>query len=84
MTRSDKRLARMRRNPRDWRIEDIEAVAARFGFNVRRPGGSHVVLEHPRLDIALSIPARRPIKPIYVQRFLALLDTLDDKATRSS
>jgi len=32
MGAAEKVLARMRNNPRDWHIEDPQAVAARFGF----------------------------------------------------
>jgi predicted RNA binding protein YcfA (HicA-like mRNA interferase family) len=76
MARSDNRLERMKRNPRDWRIEDLETAARAFGFNIRRSGGSHVIFEHPLLATALAVPARRPIKPIYVRRFLALIEAL--------
>ena len=58
------------------RIANLEAVAAAAGVNVRKPGGSHVVFEHPDLAEALSVPARRPIKPIYVQRFVRFIDAV--------
>jgi predicted metal-dependent phosphotriesterase family hydrolase len=74
MARGDKTLAAMRNNPRGRRIASLEAVAAASGVNVRKPGGSHVVFEHPDLAEALSVPARRPIKPIYVQRFVRFID----------
>lgn len=74
MARADKTLADMRANPRDWRIASLEAVAETFGVNVRKPGGSHVIFEHPAVAEALSVPARRPIKPIYVRRFVRLID----------
>ena len=32
MSKVEKLLARMRNNPRDWQIEDIKAIAARFGL----------------------------------------------------
>ena len=76
MTRADKTLADMRANPRDWRITRLEAVAAAFRVNVRKPSGSHVVFEHPAVAEALSVPARRPIKPIYVRRFVRLIETV--------
>jgi hypothetical protein len=66
----------MRSNPRDWRIETLETVAAAFGLNCRKPGGSHVVFDHPAVAEALSVPARRPIKPIYVARFVRLIDAV--------
>jgi hypothetical protein len=64
----------MRTNPRDWRIASLESVAATWKVNVRKSGGSHVVCEHPDLPEALSVPARRPIKSIYVQRFVRFID----------
>src|SRR5271156_6228798 len=67
MPRADKTLDRMRANPRDWRIASLEAVAAAHGVNVRKSGGSHVVFEHAAVADALSVPARRPIKPVYVR-----------------
>ena len=76
MSRADETLAEMRANPRDWRIDSLEAAANAFGVNVRKPGGSHVVFEHPDVTEALSVPARRPIKPIYVHRFVRLIDAV--------
>ena len=76
MTRADKTLEAMRVNPRDWRIGSLEAVAKAYGVNVRKSGGSHVVFEHPATAEALSVPARRPIKPVYVRRFVALVDAV--------
>jgi hypothetical protein len=76
MAHAEKTLEAMRRNPQDWRIESLESVAAAFGVNCGKPGGSHVVFEHPAVIEALSVPARRPIKPIYVQRFVRLIDAV--------
>jgi len=76
MPRADRTLDRMRANPRDWRIRSLEAVAAAHGVNVRKPGGSHVVFEHPGVAEAVSVPARRPIKPVYVRRFVALIEAV--------
>ena len=78
MSRAAKSLEAMRANPRDWRIEDIEAVARAFGCNVRKSGGSHVYLTHEGTAVALSVPARRPIKPVYVKAFVALIDDVRD------
>ena len=60
MTRADKTLEAMRANPRDWRIASLESV----------------VFEHSALAEALTVPARRPIKPVYVRRFVQWIDTL--------
>jgi len=74
MSRATKTLEEMRRNPRDWRIGTLESVAAAFGVQVRKPGGSHVVFEHQGATELVSVPARRPIKPVYIRQFLRLID----------
>jgi acyl-coenzyme A synthetase/AMP-(fatty) acid ligase len=35
-----------------------------------------VVFEHPSVVEAVSVPARRPIKPVYVRRFVQLIDAV--------
>jgi hypothetical protein len=35
------------------------------------------VFEHASLIQALSVPARRPIKPVYVRRFVALIESIE-------
>jgi predicted RNA binding protein YcfA (HicA-like mRNA interferase family) len=73
MTRSAKTLDRMKANPRDWHIEDLKTVADGNGVVWRQPGGSHVIFRHPN-GAMLSVPAHRPIKPIYVKKFVRLLE----------
>ncbi len=76
----DKLLARMKNNPRgDWRISDVETLANRYGFFVNRPkgGGSHVTLRHDS-GTRLSIPARRPIKPVYIRQLVRLIESLEE------
>lgn len=78
MGRTESILARMRNNPLgDWRIEDLERVAERLGMNIRRPGSgsSHVIFTHPASELIVSVPAHRPIKPVYIRNFLALVDS---------
>ena len=73
MTAAAKILGRMRNSPTGWRIEDLKTVAARFKIEYRQPGTSHVTFRHPS-GTKLTIPARRPIKPVYVKKFLELID----------
>jgi len=56
MSKAGKLLERMRANPRDWRMETLEAVARRYGVQVRKTGGSHFVFMHPDSDIAVTVP----------------------------
>ncbi|MBI4757081.1 MAG: type II toxin-antitoxin system HicA family toxin [Betaproteobacteria bacterium] len=69
----DKLLARMRNNPRDWRIDDLKAVANRFGIDWRNEGGSYHVFSSPGVEEDVCVPAHRPIKPVYVRQFVALV-----------
>ncbi|MDL2226334.1 hypothetical protein LJB86_01600 [Deltaproteobacteria bacterium OttesenSCG-928-M10] len=73
MTKRDKRIERMRRNPQGWHIDDLKAAAETVGLEWTHDGGSHVVFRSPTLE-HLCVPARRPIKPIYVRRFLTLIE----------
>jgi hypothetical protein len=68
-----KLIARMRRNPHDWRIEDLKVVADRLGIDHDQHGTSHVVFRHAKAG-RLSVPANRPIKPVYVRLFVELTD----------
>lgn len=63
----------MQSNARDWRIDDLKAIAARVGIDYRQPGSSHVTF---RLDNGskVTVPAHKPIKPIYIKLFLELLE----------
>ncbi len=73
MTAAAKILGRMRTNPTGWRIEDLKTVAARFNIQYRQPGTSHVTFRHAT-GAKLTVPARKPIKPLYVKKFLELID----------
>jgi hypothetical protein len=75
MAGTDETLARMRVNPRDWRIEDLKTVARRYGVTWRQPGTSHVTFRAPS-GAKVTVPARKPIKPVYVRQFIALIERL--------
>jgi hypothetical protein len=75
MPRSDKTLDRMRANPRDWRISNLKRSLQRTA-STPKPGGSHVVFEHPGVPEAVSVPERRPIRPIYIRRFIAFIEAV--------
>jgi predicted RNA binding protein YcfA (HicA-like mRNA interferase family) len=73
MTRVENLLEKMRENPKGWRIEDLQRLARRLGIDWAHEASSHVVFRHPDGE-HLSVPAARPVKPIYVKKFLALAD----------
>ena len=60
-------------SPLDWQMEQIETVAKAFGLKVYRPGGSHHIVRHAN-GKKVSVPARRPIKPIYIRQFVRLVN----------
>jgi predicted RNA binding protein YcfA (HicA-like mRNA interferase family) len=74
MPAAHKRLERMRVNPRDWKIEDVVSVAKEWNLEVRSHGGSHYTFSHPDVDLHVTIPAHRPIKPVYIKEFIKFVD----------
>ncbi len=81
MNATAKLLEAMRRNPLDWRIEQLQTVACKVGMSVRCEGGSHHVFSHPLVSDIVSVPAHRPIKPVYVRQFVALVDKAKELQT---
>ena len=76
MARGHKLLERMRRNPRaDWRIEDVCAVCKAAEVACVPPSkGSHFKVKHESQAEILTIPAHRPIKPVYIRDLVEFLD----------
>ena len=73
MNTATKLLVAMRRNPLDWQLSELQTVAKQRGIDWRHDGSSHCVFI--RADgRTLPVPARRPIKPIYVKKFLELIE----------
>ena len=75
MSKSDKLLEHMRRNPRNgWSIDDVCAICGQFGLTAAAPKrGSHYKISHPDHSEILTIPARRPIKPPYIRALVAFV-----------
>jgi hypothetical protein len=69
-------LQKMRQQQIGWRIEELQTVAAENGVDWRRPrrGGSHVIFSAFGVREIVSVPAKRPIKPVYIKQFVALID----------
>ena len=84
MTQSEKRLEQMRRNPvGDWTIGDVEVVCRARGIACVAPArGSHYDLSHPNLPDILTIPARRPLKAVYIRKLVAFVDALEASHVR--
>lgn len=78
MSKSEKRLARMRNNPQGWVLDDLITVANEFGMTLKNQVGSHATFSHPLMREILTVPAKRPIKPVYVKKFVAMIDEILD------
>jgi hypothetical protein len=73
VSKADKILAKMKINPLDWRIDSLKTVAKAYNIEWRQRGTSHVIFI--RSDgKTLPIPAHRPIKPIYIKKFLEFVE----------
>jgi hypothetical protein len=71
------RLDRMRRNPAaDWNIGDVEAVCREFSVECSpsRSGSSHYKVKHRSVPEVLTVPFKRPIKPVYIRKLVAFID----------
>jgi hypothetical protein len=82
-----KRLERMRRNPAaDWTINDVEAVCREHGIQCMPPrgGSSHYKISHPSQREILTIPFRRPIKPVYVRKLVTFILALSESSDAAS
>jgi len=81
MARKDKLLAAMKANPHgDWTIGDVETVCRASGIACKAPTrGSHYVLSHPDVPGRLTVPARRPIKAIYIRLLIDMIDSLEQQ-----
>jgi hypothetical protein len=76
-SRGEKLLERMRANPRDWRIEDVATVCAAFGVACTPPRkGSHYKVKHENQARMLTVPAQRPIKPVYIEALVEFVDSV--------
>ncbi len=73
MTKRDKRIEAMRRNPKSVRPDELHAVLVSAGFTCRHDGTSHKL--YKRGTEKLSVPQRHPyLLPHYVLDALDLLE----------
>lgn len=81
MSKREKLLRKMRNHQMGWRIEDLKNVAEYFGFTFRQPGTSHVTFSNGSLRV--TVPSHKPIKPLYVQMFMAMIDETVKENTKN-
>ena len=74
-----KRLEQMRTNPAgDWGITDVEALCREYKIECRtnRSGGSHYKVSHASRREILTIPFKRPIKPVHIRALVEFVDAV--------
>jgi hypothetical protein len=77
-------IDRMRGNPAaDWRIEDVQKVCRQVGLTCSPPnGGSHYKVSSHFDATILTIPARKPIKVVYIKLLMDLVNAHLDAGSK--
>ena len=79
MSTTDKRLKAMKANPKnDWRMGDLKAIAKQYDIKHRQPGTSHVTFCCQN-GLSLTVPNNRPIRAIYIKKFVTLIESLNEE-----
>lgn len=77
MARRDKRLEKMRANPRDWTKEDVQALCDSFNIGCDKPEGtSHFTVSDRTQRKILTVVAAKPIKQVYIKKLVAFVDAV--------
>ncbi len=76
MSKIDKLIEKLRNNPRDTNINTIKKVLDKYNLEYIWGKGDHLNVRHPSIDYILTIPAHKPIKPIYIIKLLKMIDEI--------
>jgi len=77
MSRIDKLIEKLRNNPRDANISMIRKILDKYELEYIWGKGDHLNVRHPKINYILTIPAHKPIKPIYIIKLLKMIDELN-------
>lgn len=81
MTKREKRLQRIRDNPKHVRFEQLAKLLEDYGITLYRARGSHHIFVGTvgGTTYRLEIPLHKPhVKPVYVKRVLAVIDQIEE------
>lgn len=91
MTKREKRLQRLRRNPTNVSFADLRQALEDAGFVLDHATGSHHVFRRQVKEVVfrITIPFARPVKSIYVKQAVAMIDEVnalseDDSSEREN
>jgi hypothetical protein len=79
MTQS--RIDRMRAGPAgNWAVADITVLCREHAIRCRAPtgDGSHWKVSDPTQRDILTIPHRRPVKPVYIRLLVRFIDAVKE------
>jgi predicted RNA binding protein YcfA (HicA-like mRNA interferase family) len=78
MTKREKRLKKLRQNPKNISFDDLKQVLEDYGFILDRVVGSHHIFRavHGERSWRLTIPMKHPIKSIYVKQSITAIDEI--------
>ena len=64
--------------PKNFRFDDIVALAEAFGFRLSRTSGSHHIFVHPEVPELLNLQeVKGKAKPYQISQFLRLVEKYD-------
>jgi predicted RNA binding protein YcfA (HicA-like mRNA interferase family) len=78
MTKREKRLQKLRQNPKDVSFDELRQVLESEGFYLDHTSGSHHVFRAVVANevFKVVVPFARPVKPIYVKQVVDAIDKL--------
>jgi predicted RNA binding protein YcfA (HicA-like mRNA interferase family) len=77
MGREEKLLRHLRNNPSNVSFEELDKLLRWCGFESRSSGGSHYTYKR-KGSPPITIPRHKPVKRVYVQQVLALIEQCCD------
>lgn len=78
MTRKEKLLEKIKRNPWNVSFEELDKILRHRGFKCRQPskGSSHYT--YIKGDVRLTLPKQNPMRPVYVKMVLKAIEEAED------
>lgn len=79
MTKREKRLQKIRQNPKNVSKEILDSVLTDFGFEARKGKGSHTIYTHPNEENAIAVASHKSHVPVYiVKQVLEAIDRIKE------
>jgi predicted RNA binding protein YcfA (HicA-like mRNA interferase family) len=80
MSKREKRLSKIRQNPKHVSKDELDQVLVDYGFINREGKGSHTVYQHPGEETPIVVAVHGKHVPAYiVKQVLAAIDRIDQQ-----